>query len=436
MASPVRQFATPYIIRGALTAGVGTRLEKIEPTRRTDGESQSLYQEAWIQQLIFENPSLLPVNELEPGFGALYSVCRELPTPAGPLDNLFVSENGGLVLVECKLYRNSEARREVIGQALDYAKAISRMSYDDLARAVGRSVTPAEGGLYGAVSRRTTIRAEVGATDSVDSMGEAEFNDAVTRNLKRGRFVLLIVGDGIHEGVEEITNFLQLHIGLDFTFGLVELRVFKVPNEEQYVVQPRILANSYTVERGVIRVDSAGVVSVEQPAGLAQPPSGSSGGKRTSISEQAFYEQLSANTSVKLADDLKLFMERLADIEVIPAFGASSLNLRWFPPASDRKMNFGSVYKSGLVDTDPANWVPGGLGRRDIGEAYQEALKTIVGGSLKQAKNGAGYTLRVVCPDGTNISLAELLKHQDAWIELMKKTQAELAKAVQAYEGD
>jgi hypothetical protein len=423
MAASVKQFTTPYLIRGDLKAAAGTRLEKVELTAKASGDGPSLYDENWIQRLIFENPSLLPVKELEPGFVPLYSVCRELQTPAGPLDNLFVSENGGLVLVECKLWRNSEARREVIGQALDYAKEVSRWSYDDLVQAVKQTTKSSGDEVLGAVRR--------GAED----LDEVEFIDAVTRNLKRGRFLLLIVGDGIREGVEEITNFLQQHVGLDFTFGLVELAVFKAPDKEEYVVQPRILANSYTVERGVIRVEAQGAVSFEPPATPAQPTAGSAAGKRTNISEQDFYEQLSVNATPQAAAELRKFMARLSEIGIVPAYASSSLNLRWFPE-SNRKMNFGSINKNGLIDTDPANWVPTGLGRRDIGEAYQEALKTIVGGNLKQAKNGAGYTLRVVRPDGTNTTLAELLKHQDAWIELMKRTQAELAKAIQAYEGD
>jgi hypothetical protein len=49
-------------------------------------------------------------------------ICTELNTPAGPIDNFMVSPSGLPVLVECKLWRNPEARREVVSQILDYAK--------------------------------------------------------------------------------------------------------------------------------------------------------------------------------------------------------------------------------------------------------------------------------------------------------------------------
>lgn len=76
------------------------------------------FSEDRLQKLIFECPQLLPISALEPNFTEIIPVCRELPTPAGPLDNLFVTPQGNLILVECKLWRNPEARRKVIAQIL------------------------------------------------------------------------------------------------------------------------------------------------------------------------------------------------------------------------------------------------------------------------------------------------------------------------------
>ncbi|MBZ4415713.1 hypothetical protein [Myxococcus sp. RHSTA-1-4] len=40
---------------------------------------------------------------------------------------------------------------------------------------------------------------------------EPEFIDAVSRNLRRGRIVILLVGDGIREGAEQLVEVLQSH---------------------------------------------------------------------------------------------------------------------------------------------------------------------------------------------------------------------------------
>jgi hypothetical protein len=424
MASSVRQFSKPYMITGTLSEGQATGLDQIVLAANQRVEGVPRYDEDWIQNLIHQYPDLLPVKELEPAFYPLYPVCRELRTAAGPLDNLFVSENGGLVLVECKLWRNPEARREVIGQALDYAKEISRWSYEDLVGAVKQTTKSLEDEVLKAVRD--------GRRDKTDDLDEKTFIDAVSRNLKRGRFLLLIVGDGIREGVEEITNFLQRHAGLDFTFGLVELSVFKVRGREEFLIQPRILANSVTIERGVIRIDQQGAISLEPPDKSVAVTEAQKAGKRGTISEQEFYEKLTEGAGATVANDLRRYVEKLATIDVTPVFGSSSLNLRWFP-ASNRKMNFGSIRSNGTVDTDPANWVCTGIERPDIGEKYQTDLAALIGAQTLMVKNGAGLTIRVV-RDGKPIQVRELLSASDKWFAVIVAMQEVLAKAVRQFD--
>ncbi|MEA2045927.1 MAG: hypothetical protein U9N48_05320 [Euryarchaeota archaeon] len=70
--------------------------------------------------------------EIEPAFAPLLSVGREVATDVGSIDNLYLSAQGYLTIVETKLWRNPEARREVVGQIIDYAKEISRWSFEEL----------------------------------------------------------------------------------------------------------------------------------------------------------------------------------------------------------------------------------------------------------------------------------------------------------------
>jgi RecB family endonuclease NucS len=69
---------------------------------------------------------------VDPGFGPLIPLCRELRTEAGPIDVAYIDTRGQLILVETKLWRNNEARRKVIAQVLDYARALKRWTYADL----------------------------------------------------------------------------------------------------------------------------------------------------------------------------------------------------------------------------------------------------------------------------------------------------------------
>ena len=88
--------------------------------------------EAWLRDTLLQYPDILPIREIAPSFGPLIPLCRELRTSVGPVDAVFINRHGLLTLVECKLWRNPEARRKVVGQVLDYASAISRWSYSDL----------------------------------------------------------------------------------------------------------------------------------------------------------------------------------------------------------------------------------------------------------------------------------------------------------------
>lgn len=97
------------------------------------------YDEAWLQKLLFDHAYLLPVGELEPVFGDHVAVCRELPTPAGPVDLLYINPRGFITLVETKLWRNPDARRSVIAQIIDYTKEMARWTYEDLVNAVQRA---------------------------------------------------------------------------------------------------------------------------------------------------------------------------------------------------------------------------------------------------------------------------------------------------------
>lgn len=174
-------------------------------------------------------------------FVGAIAICTELSTPAGQIDNFFVTPSGLPVLVECKLWRNPEGRREVVGQILDYAKELSRWSSSDVQREVSRRVKSDGNALL------DLVRA---AAPHVD---EVEFNDALTSNLRRGRFLLLIVGDGIREGVEAIAEYLQAHAGLHFSLGLIEMPVYDLPSGGR-IVAPRVLARTVNITRTVVAV--------------------------------------------------------------------------------------------------------------------------------------------------------------------------------------
>ncbi|MCB2075498.1 MAG: hypothetical protein H6917_15635 [Novosphingobium sp.] len=205
-----------------------------------------------LRDLIHDHPEIMPVHALDPSFGRIFTVARELSLPGvGFVDVLLADERGRLVVVECKLWRNPQARREVIGQILDYARELHRYEYEDLQR----QITVATG-------REGNVLYEL-AREAGSELDEGALVDRVTSDLAAGRFLLLVVGDGIAEGTRRIGEYLRDQPGLAFEFGLIEIVEYQYADEtgrERTIVQPRVLARTATIERHVIRSEVPGLV--------------------------------------------------------------------------------------------------------------------------------------------------------------------------------
>lgn len=239
-----RQHTPPILV-----ADDGTTSALQQLTLTLGGEGS--FSETQIQAFVHAHPECLPVTEVDPVFTSPVSICRELNTMAGPIDNLLITPSGLPIIVECKLWRNPEGRREVVGQILDYAKELSRWSSSDLQREVAKRTNLPGNPLL-------TLLKEAG-----HEVDEIAFNDALTSNLRRGRFLLLIVGDGIREGVEAIATYLQEHLGLHFSLGLVEMPIFYLP-DGSHLVTPRVLARTTMITRHVIAIPDGHAIQKEE----------------------------------------------------------------------------------------------------------------------------------------------------------------------------
>lgn len=161
----------------------------------------SPFSESELQRILARYPQLLPVTQFDPLFGPPVCIGREIPTGAGPLDLLYVSPSGYLTLVETKLWKSPEARRQVVAQIIDYTRQIVRWDFGKLEDAFAGYAAQA-----GIEQRGLATYVAEQADENLDEMA---FTDAVRRGLRHGRRLLLIVGDGIRENVEEMAAYLQ-----------------------------------------------------------------------------------------------------------------------------------------------------------------------------------------------------------------------------------
>lgn len=178
---------------------------------------QASFVEDWLQTTLAAHPQLLPMEEIDPSSGKFIPLCRELRLPKlgshVSLDLLGVTPHGRLVLIECKLWRNPQARREVVAQILEYASLLRRWSYSDLTERVSKAT--GRGGL----NPLYEIAREGGCV-----LSEAVFCDTVARSLRTSDFHLIIAGDGIREDTGVISTYIA---DMGVRLALIEVRLWR-----------------------------------------------------------------------------------------------------------------------------------------------------------------------------------------------------------------
>ncbi len=332
--------------------------------------SRFVLNEDLLQELLFEHPECIPISDIEPGFSTLVSVCREMPTPHGPIDNLFMTMDGDIVLVEAKLFRNPEARRKVVAQALDYASCLFEMGYEQFQAAALK-------GDGGKRSKATSLY-ELFRSDP-EALDESRFIDAVSRNLRRGRIVILVVGDGIREEAERLTEALQSHAGFHFTFALVELALFELPDGLGRVIVPSTLAKTTMIPRGIVELDDQHRMRVRPPTEQVarslelQVATGT-------ITAEDFFAAIAASGK-DVPDRIRAFLKEVDEDGVKPDI-RRAMSLKWEAP-SGQTFNLGSLHRDGTVWVEATHPLP---------TEYVQALANAWGGNVS-SKNGKSWIM-------------------------------------------
>lgn len=321
-----RSQGTPFFISNSNTQ----KLERIPLTEK-------LFQEEWLQKLIFENPQILPVDNLEIGFTPLIPLGREISTSVGFIDNLFISPDGYLTIVETKLWRNPEAKREVVGQIIDYAKDLTNWTFDKLNSEVKNRNIENKG-----------IIEAIQEFEELDEEYEAKLIDNIKRNLKRGRFLLLIVGDGIRESVEDMVDYLSNSAQLLFTLGLVELQVYKAITDESYIVVPNLITRTKEITRAIIKIENSTNSLVKVESDFSETKN-SNTNTRTTITEVDFFDELENNTDSETAVFAKQILEQAIKSGYHIDWNSGSFSIKILDPnGSGQKITMFVVDRKGM----------------------------------------------------------------------------------------
>jgi len=354
-----------------------------------------LYNEKWLQDLLRRNPEILPVAEIEPVFYPLTPIGQEVGTETGAIDNLFISHRGYLVLVETKLWRNPEAKREVVAQAIDYGSSLSKWSYNrlnDVARDYTKEYENTKLDLIEWVEQR------FGPVEG----GRDFFEETVAKNLRLGRFLTLIVGDKIRQSVIEILNYVNKYPHLAMDVVLVELRCYQWAQEKNnwpLLVVPSIVARTEIVERSVIQItiNQTGAHQID----VKQEKKGDKEvRKRVTLTEEAFWELLkmrSPDNYESVRHLIDKYRER-EEISVDPAEG--SIIVRLNIPDSGEQVSIFFITKKAELRVWPRTVVrqltEAGFDP-SLGESYATQMRNIM--KIPKDRSEFGRSIREVNVD-------------------------------------
>ena len=307
----------------------------------------NLMDEKFLQEALFASPGCLPLDEFGGNFAPAACIGREILKA----DLLYLSADGFITIVETKLWKNPEARRTAVAQILDYAKKLSCWDYEQLETAVKKKLGFNES-LYDWLCEND---------ETGEGMpNESKFIDSVSRNLRGGHFLLLIVGDGIREGVQDLTESLNQAPQLGFTFGLVEMACYRW-SEDQLLLSPSVVARTQEIERAVVRIEMKAPTRDSIDVEVSTSPDDI----ETTPGLQSFMETLAEKSSSSLANQLDTFcrhFESSNDDVSIVCNRRYLLKCRYFENERDasslglllRRMKVGLH----LVARSNGNWVP------------------------------------------------------------------------------
>lgn len=144
-------------------------------------ETSAYEDESHLQEVLASHPSQIP------GVIEGSAAVREFSTSAGPIDICVLSPGGHLTVVECKLEKNSEKRRMVVGQLIDYASALRS---DGLKK------------FRSTWSNRSDV--------DLDEFLDPDALSRLERSLEVGQINLCLAVDQIDEDVKRLVEYLNL----------------------------------------------------------------------------------------------------------------------------------------------------------------------------------------------------------------------------------
>jgi hypothetical protein len=267
------------------------------------------------------------------------------------------------VVIEDKLCRNPEGRRDVLGQIVDYSKSLHELDFDDFVELV---------------------------PEGVSDWCEAH-RVAISRALAERRMLLLICSDQVRESLIEYARFLNDVFPLQqMELALVSLNIYS--DGERHLFVPNVAGIMPLPKRTlVVKVEVTGQNSEPVNARISadwQMPK-TDGGRRV-IQESELFDQIERQGAVAraVAETLLRGAEKIgAEVE----FGDASAKARIYNSSTRRPATLFVVTRRGTFYVRSfSRWLEAAAVGPELSAGYLQKLTDIVGKSPQMARGDAG----------------------------------------------
>jgi hypothetical protein len=274
------------------------------------------YEETLLQEVIDHWPDILPICDFLPSVSGVCSLGREIPAGLGEsegfIDNLLVTDDGHLVIVETKLWRNPDALRKVIAQTLQYGMSVTQMTLDEFEDHVRRGDPKGQRlRLDETVLQRATTLLPEKADD---------FEDAFDQLRRNGDILLLVVADAVRASVDRLVEWMsKFGRSTPYKFGLVELGLYALPDGRRMIV-PKTLLRTREASRHVVTINIQGAARDSVTATVSTPDQPSEKRKiapaAPPLTEQGLVVQIRAKNPPDIARVAETLLSRLKESDL------------------------------------------------------------------------------------------------------------------------
>lgn len=310
-------------------------------------DQQSFDNESLLQDVVERFPEVIALDDLgvtEP----FIVIGREVVTKAGSIDVLCIDGDGVLTVIETKLARNSQIRREVVGQVLEYVAQLSKWRAHDVVQSANQYF--ASMGIKAGERTATLMDLLVMEQGEESDTLPLDLYDRIENNLRKGIIKLVIASDSIPETLKDTVTFINSFSNFD----IYVLQIQSYQKDQLQIYAPTVF-------------------------GFTHKSAGRAKSEKMQWDEDSFFQSLSSLRSDAVKTIQKLYdftQENTAGIRWGTGRSTSSFSYR--VDSARKKFNIFAVLNSGDTGTILLNFgVMKGIIPDSELHAFRETLNTL-----------------------------------------------------------